>query len=133
MTLEDFRTACAALPAATYVNQWGGAHVYKVGGRIFAIAGFSRGGGPPAFAFKASEMGYQLLIEHGLAEPAPYLARAGWVRLVSQDALPDTDVAAYLGQAHALVAARLTRAARRALGLEAPPTPTIRAAPSAPG
>ena len=117
MTLDDFRAACAVLPAATYVNQWGGAHVYKVGGRIFAIAGFARGGGPPAFAFKASEMGYQLLIEHGLAEPAPYLARAGWVRLVAQDALPEADLVAYLGQAHALVAARLTRAERGRLGL----------------
>ena len=117
MTLDEFRTACAALPAATYVNQWGGAHVYKVGGRIFAIAGFSRDGGPPAFAFKASEMGYHLLIEHGLAEPAPYLARASWVRLVAQDALPDADLKAYLAQAHALVAKRLTRAARAGLGL----------------
>ena len=117
MTPDDFRAACAALPAATYVNQWGGAHVYKVGGRIFAILGFARGGGPPAYAFKASEMGYQLLIEHGLAEPAPYLARAGWVRLVDQDALPDPDLIAYLAQAHALVAARLTRAARASLGL----------------
>ena len=117
MTLEDFRAACAALPAVSYVNQWGGAHVYKVGDRIFAIAGFADRGGPPAYAFKASPLAYQLLIEHGLARPAPYLARAGWVRLVSRDALSDVDVTAYLAQAHALVAARLTRAARRSLGL----------------
>jgi len=62
-------------------------------------------------------MGYQLLIEHGLAEPAPYLARAGWVRLVAQDALPDAELIAYLAQAHGLVAARLTRTARAGLGL----------------
>ena len=117
MTLNDFRAACAALTAATYVNQWGGAHVYKVGGRIFAIAGFADRGEAPAYAFKASEMAYHLLIEHGLALPAPYLARASWVRLVSQDALGDADLIAYLGQAHALVAARLTRAVRASLGL----------------
>ena len=117
MTLADFRAACAALTAATYVNQWGGAHVYKVGGRIFAIAGFAGPGEAPAFAFKASEMAYQLLIEHGLARPAPYLARAGWVRLVSRDALSDADLTAYIAQAHALVTARLTRAARESLGL----------------
>ncbi len=117
MTLDDFRAACAALPAATYVNQWGGAHVYKVGGRIFAIAGFADRGEPPAFAFKASEMGYYLLIEHGLARPAPYLARASWVRLVAEDSLPDAELTAYIAQAHALVAARLTRAMRTNLGL----------------
>ena len=118
MTLEDFRAACAALPAATYACQWGGAHVYQVGGRIFAIAGFARDGGPPAFAFKASEMAYPLLIEEGLAEPAPYLARAGWVRLAARDALADSELEAYLAQAHALVAARLTRTLRAKLGLD---------------
>jgi predicted DNA-binding protein (MmcQ/YjbR family) len=115
--LARFRAACAALPAATYVNQWGGAHVYKVGGKIFAIAGLGGGRETPHYAFKASDMSYELLIEHGIAQPARYLARAHWVQLTEPDALPDDDLLAYLAQAHGLVAAKLTRAERKRLGL----------------
>ncbi len=62
-------------------------------------------------------MAFELLIEHGLATPAPYLGRAKWVQLKSPDALPAAELIAYLAQAHALVAARLTRAERKRLGL----------------
>jgi predicted DNA-binding protein (MmcQ/YjbR family) len=40
------------------------------------------------------------------------------VLLASPDALPDHELKAYLAQAHALIAARLTRAVRRSLGLD---------------
>ena len=62
-------------------------------------------------------MSYAVLIGEGLARPAPYLARAKWVQLVANDVLPDADLRAYLDQAHALVAAKLTRALRKELGL----------------
>jgi predicted DNA-binding protein (MmcQ/YjbR family) len=63
-------------------------------------------------------MAFELLVEHGFATPAPYLGRARWVQLKRADALPDAELTAYLAQAHALVAARLTRAERKRLGLE---------------
>lgn len=68
--------------------------------------------------FKTSNMAYQVLIEQGLARPAPYLARATWVQLIGNDALPDAELKAYLNQAHALIAAKLTRKSRKALGLD---------------
>ncbi len=41
MTLEDYNEFCASLPHAAHVVQWGGAHVWKVGGlekgKVFAI------------------------------------------------------------------------------------------------
>lgn len=117
MTPEAFEAHCLGLKGATFTIQWGGTHVFKVGGRIFALANGlvdRRAGG---YMFKVSDMAYELLIEQGLARPAPYLARAKWVQLVDIDALPDQELAAYLGQAHGLVSARLTRAARRELGL----------------
>jgi predicted DNA-binding protein (MmcQ/YjbR family) len=39
------------------------------------------------------------------------------VQLVSNNALPDAELTAYLAQAHALVVAKLTRKSRKALGL----------------
>jgi len=114
---ETFETRCLALKAATFTIQWGGTHVFKVGGKIFALAGGLVDRRASGYMFKVSDMAYELLIEQGLARPAPYLARAKWVQLVDNDVLPDEELSAYLGQAHALVAARLTRAARRELGL----------------
>jgi predicted DNA-binding protein (MmcQ/YjbR family) len=117
MTPAAFEKACMAQPGASLSVQWGDSRVFKVGGKIFAIAGLNRDGGLPSYNFKASDMAFELLIEHALARPAPYLARAKWVRLNSHDALSDHDLKAYLAQAHALVAARLTRAQKRELGL----------------
>jgi predicted DNA-binding protein (MmcQ/YjbR family) len=115
-----FNAACLALPGTHLVVQWGGSSVYKVGPKVFAIAGLARGDNPQTYVFKVSDMAYELLIEHGAARSAPYLGRAKWVQLVDQDALEDDDLRAYLRQAHALIAARLTRAQRRALGLAEP-------------
>ena len=117
MTPKRFEAHCLRLPAATKVVQWEGTSVFKVGGKMFALArGFvERSGG--GFMFKTSNMAYAMLIEHGVARPAPYLARAKWVQLVANDALPDLELAAYLDQAHALVVAKLTRKARKELRL----------------
>ncbi|WFU69133.1 MULTISPECIES: MmcQ/YjbR family DNA-binding protein [unclassified Bradyrhizobium] len=117
MTPKSFETRCLRLPATTKVVQWEGTSVFKVGGKMFALGGgFAAGTG--GYMFKVSDMAYTMLIEHGVARPAPYLARAKWVQLIGNNALPDAELTAYLAQAHALVVARLTRKSRKALGLE---------------
>lgn len=112
MSPEAFDAVCRALPGSTMDVQWGDDHVYKVGGRMFAVTS-PRGG----CSFKCSDIAFQALTEGGTGRPAPYLARARWVRLDSLDAMPDTDLEAHLTAAHALVAAKLTRAQRREIGL----------------
>ncbi len=42
MTLEEFDALCRDLPGAEMVVQWGQSHVYKIGGKVFAIG--RRGG-----------------------------------------------------------------------------------------
>jgi hypothetical protein len=59
MTYDDFNAFCRALPATTYVNQWHGSHVWKVGGKVFAIGGWRET--DPAFTFKVSAIGYEML------------------------------------------------------------------------
>ena len=88
MTPEAFEAACLSLPAATLSVQWGDAHVFKVGGTMFALSRYDDPSTPPRFSFKGSDMAFELLIEQGLATPAPYLQRARWVLLTSPDALP---------------------------------------------
>jgi predicted DNA-binding protein (MmcQ/YjbR family) len=113
MTPKTFEARCLRLPAATKVVQWEGTSVFKVGGKMFALSG----GFTASYMFKVSDMAYAMLIEHGVARPAPYLARARWVQLVGNNALPDAELTAYLAQAHALIVAKLTRKSRKALGL----------------
>ena len=105
--------ACAlALPAATKVVQWGGSDVYKVGGKIFAIVGL---GG--RLMFKVTDLAYEVMTQSGMARPAPYLARAKWVSFDDLDGLDPDEVADWLKTAHGLIAAKLTRAQKKALGL----------------
>ena len=120
MSPDAFKAACLALPGTSLIVQWGGSDVYKVGPKVFAIAGLARNGGPQTYVFKASDMAYELLIEHGAARSAPYLGRAKWVQLLAQDSLGDDDLRAYLTQAHGLIAAKLTRVQRKELGLSQP-------------
>ena len=115
MELEAIEAFCLSLPGASVVVQWGDDHVYKVGGKMFAVAG----GRALGISFKASDMAFELLPEQGIARPAPYLARARWLQLTDAQALEPDDLLAYLRQAHAIVAARLPKRQRIALGLEA--------------
>ena len=112
MSPEAFEAAALALPATEKVVQWGGADVYKVGRRIFALR-TPEG----ALSIKVSDIAYTVLVETGRARPAPYLARAKWVAFEALEDLDPEEVRGWLAAAHALVAAKLTRRARAELGL----------------
>jgi predicted DNA-binding protein (MmcQ/YjbR family) len=111
MTPEAFHAAALALPGATMTVQWGADRVYKVGGKMFAVLG--EGG----FSFKASDVAFEVLSETGRAIPAPYLAKAKWVKFADVAAEDADEVADWLKTAHALIAAKLTKKARAELGL----------------
>lgn len=113
MTPKAFETAALSLPGATSQVQWGDEQVYKVGGKMFAVTD----AGATRVSLKVSDIAFEALIGGGLARTAPYLARAKWVRFDDLAALDDADVEGWLRNAHALVAAKLTRKARRELGI----------------
>jgi predicted DNA-binding protein (MmcQ/YjbR family) len=118
MTLDDYNSFCASLPATTHVVQWGGAHVWKVGGKVFAIAGWSAGSAL-AVTFKCSPLAFDILKEQPGLRPAPYLASRGmkWIQRTDDASMDDESLADYLAESHRLVAAGLTRKVRSDLGL----------------
>ena len=70
MTREDYDAFCGSLPHVTHVIQWGDASVWKIGGKVFAIGGWS--GGPEfAVTFKCSEASFAILKELPGLRPAP--------------------------------------------------------------
>ena len=111
MTREEVEAIALGLPAATRVVQWGGADVYKVGGKVFAICGLAGG-----LSFKVTEIGFMVLTDDGPGRQAPYLAKGHWV-LVDLGAFTPEEVASWLATSHELVAAKLTRKVRAELGL----------------
>jgi predicted DNA-binding protein (MmcQ/YjbR family) len=127
MTYDEFNAYCESLPATSHVVQWGGAQVWKVGGRdggkVFAIGGWADGpsGGRPAYTFKTSEISFELLKDQPGLRPAPYLASRGlkWIQHHASPGLSDDELKAYLRESHRIVSLGLSRKRRRELGLEA--------------
>ncbi|WP_292066582.1 MmcQ/YjbR family DNA-binding protein [Brevundimonas sp. UBA7664] len=104
---------CLALPAARLDHPFGDHHdAYRVGGKMFCMVG-ERGG----ISFKVSDIAYEVLTESGHARPAPYMARNRWVNLPQIDDWADEELAEHLFIAHGIVASKLTKKARAALGL----------------
>lgn len=118
MTLDEYNDFCASLPAATHVVQWGGAHVWKVGGKVFAIAGWDEGD-VTYVTFKCSELAFSILKEQAGLRPAPYLASRGmsWIQRQTKQTMDDGALRDYLSESHRLVSQKLTRKVRVGLGL----------------
>ncbi len=114
-TLNQF---CAALPATSHVVQWGNSDVWKVGGKVFAVAGWGK---EPGFAvsFKVTPLSFEILKEQPGLRPAPYLASRGmtWIQHYDTPGLSDADLKAYLRESHSLVASGLSKKKQRELGL----------------
>ena len=117
MTYDEFNAFCQALPATTHVVQWGGSHVWKVGGKVFAIGGWQDD--EPSFTFKVSDISYEVLKAQPGLRPARYLASRGlkWIQHFAKPGLSDDDLGSYLRQSHALVGHGLPKKIRRELGL----------------
>lgn len=118
MTRDEFDQFCTSLIGTTHVVQWGGSSVWKVGGKIFAICSPWGDGDHQKISFKCSDFSYQILTEQPGIVPAPYLARAKWVQVQEEDGMQDEEIRAYITQAHEIIAAKLTKAVRKTLGLE---------------
>ena len=112
MTPERFDAVCAALPGVHMDVQWGADHVWKVGGKMFAVRGPDG-----SFSFKASDIAFEVLTADGPGVPAPYLAKAKWVWFADLADADDSDLEDWLKTAHGLIAAKLTRKARAELGI----------------
>jgi predicted DNA-binding protein (MmcQ/YjbR family) len=105
MNIEWVREFCLSLPHTTEHIQWEIDLVFKVGGRMFAVVPTEPG--HLWMSMKCSDEEFAELIERPGIIPAPYLARAKWVALESEDTLPRPDVQRLLREAHDLVFAKL--------------------------
>lgn len=107
MDIEWLRQQCLSLPHTTEHVVWEDHLVFKVGGKMYAVTSFE----PTRtwLSLKCSDEDFFSLTEHEDVIPAPYLARAKWIALLNNTALPPPEVKRLLRQAHDLVFAKLPR------------------------
>lgn len=121
MTLDEYNSFCASLAHTSHVVQWGGAHVWKVGGslgKVFAIARWVEGD-VLAVTFKCSPMSFDLLKDEAGIRPAPYLASRGmsWLQCTGNKSMDDRALRDYLRESYRLAGMNLPKRAREELGL----------------
>ena len=115
MTLVEFNKFCKSLPHTNTVVQWGGAHVWKVATKVFALGreedGFQ-------VSFKCSRFSFHLLKTQKGLRPAPYLASRGmsWIQYVNGESMDDAALKDYLRESHRLASQNLTKKVQRELG-----------------
>lgn len=113
MNIEQLRKLCLSFPGATEQIQWEDDLLFKVGGKMFAIAPLE----PARFwlTLKAAPEEFLELTERPGIVPAPYLARAKWVAIETSDTLSPAELTALLRKSYDLVVAKLPQKTRESL------------------
>ena len=117
LTYDEFNAFCRGLPATSYVMQWRGSHVWKVGGKVFAIGGWVNE--EAGVTFKVNDIAYEMMKDQPGLRPAPYLASRGmkWIQHHASPGLADAELKDYLRESHRIVSLGLSKKKQRELGL----------------
>jgi predicted DNA-binding protein (MmcQ/YjbR family) len=113
MNVAWLRAHCLSLPHTTEQIQWGSTLLFKIGGKMFAVTDADKA--EAAVGFKADPEEFLELIERPGILPAPYLARAKWIAIEHEDAMPRAELKRRLTRSYELVRAGLTKKAQAEL------------------
>lgn len=118
MNNDEYNNFCRSLPATSTVVQWGGSHVWKVGGKVFVVGGWSADD-KPAFSFKTSKLNFEILKDEPGFKPAPYLAARGftWIQIHDVSVISSEKLKEYLADSHHIVSLGLTKKKQKELGI----------------
>ena len=114
MDLEQLRSFCLNLPAVTEDVKWEHDLCFSVGGKMFCVASLD----PPfSCAFKVSdELFEEMSVREGFM-PAPYMARARWVKVNAPGKLGKKEWQELVKGSYEMIKGKLTKKARTELGL----------------
>ena len=107
MNLESVREYCLSLPHVTEMVQWEDHLLFKIGGKMFAIASLEPRG--VVLSFKATPDQFFEYQEQEGVIPAPYMARNQWLALESWNALRDGELRDLLATSYRLVLEKLPK------------------------
>lgn len=116
MDIAKAHAYCAKLPGATRDLKWAqgdSVHpVFSVGGKMFAMFSQEAGKLVDQLMFKADDARFLELTDREGFAPAPYLAKAKWVK-VDPARLSDAEAKLLLTEAHQVVLGRLSKKMQR--------------------
>jgi predicted DNA-binding protein (MmcQ/YjbR family) len=115
MDIDWVRQFCLSLPHTTEKLQWEDALVFKVGGKMYTVVSLEPD--ETWISFKCSAEEFAALVERPGVVPAPYLARAQWVALETEDALARDEIRRLLADAHSLIFAKLPKSTQAKLSM----------------
>ena len=107
MDIDWLRKTCLAFPSGTEQIQWGYDLVFKVGGKMFAVAPTEPA--PVCLSFKCSDESFAELTERPQIIPAPYMARAKWIALETPEAIDRRELSGLLRNSYDLVFAKIPK------------------------
>jgi predicted DNA-binding protein (MmcQ/YjbR family) len=105
--IEAIRRYCLEFPHTTENVQWGADLCFKVDGKLFVVAALEMV--PQRLSFKCTSENFAELCERSGIVPAPYMARAQWVSLLSLKAVTDDELRDLIAQSYRLVWERLPK------------------------
>lgn len=115
MSIEEIQIICKNLPGVTEDIKWEDHLCFNVGGKMFLVT--SPDSVPPSASFKVAEEDFETLAAREGFMPAPYLARYKWVHLDDISRLSCREWEQHLTTSYRLVADKLPKKVRQALGL----------------
>jgi len=114
MEIEQLRSYCLSLPAATEDIKWGNDLVFSIGGKMFCVSSLDQ---PLKCSFKVRDDEFEELCATGNFSPAPYMARAKWVLVSNPASMSNEEWKARIKQSYDLVKNKLTKKERTSLGI----------------
>ncbi len=113
MNLEEFREYCLAKPGAIEGTPFGDdTLVYKVGGKIFALASLEEV--PPRVNLKCDpERALDLRDRYEEVQPGYHMNKKHWNTVELSGAIPDTELRGLIDHSYDLVVARLPKPRKR--------------------
>ena len=119
MNIAKAHAFCAKLPSATRDLKWAfgdSVHpVFSVGGKMFAMFTLKSDKLVDALMFKVPDARFLELTDRDGFAPAPYLAKAHWVKVEAPARLSDAEAKQLLTEAYQTVLAKLSKKLQRAI------------------
>ena len=109
--IADF---CRTLPGTTADMKWGEHLVFSIGGKMYCIIPMDEEV-PERINFKVEEHRFLEMTDREGVIPAPYMARAKWVKLMDPTAIDGDELEELVRTSYELVFAKLTKKLQREL------------------
>jgi len=108
MRLDEIRKYCLSLPHATENVQWGNDLVFKISGKMFAVADLEGS----KLSFKCTPDEFQELILTDGIEPAEYVARYHWITIHRSGVLRPSEIKRLIRDSYQMVFDKLPKKIR---------------------